>query len=706
MVADLSARLRFHCLVWGLALPVVLAGAPAASAQEPVPEEEVTVEAVKRAEEGRLLPDVSGTRIYAGKKATQAPLRKIPAVYNNNYRQAFSQLPGLLISEMNNHSVVNLNYRGIGDPHESQDLLTLKDGLPIGMDRVGYSTTYYVPPFESVERVELIRGGGALLYGPQPGPVLNYVTYDPPAQEGWRGSTSHTAGSFGTYSTFNRGSMAQGPWGALVYQYHSHSNGPRANEGFDLSGGSAKVTRRRGAESKWTLNVDAHESEAREPGRLTLAQYQADRRQVPRPGDRLEISRYAASLRNETGLSADTKISWIFYGNYYDRWSLRRTSNASTQNNLDRREVSAGGMEGRLRHDYQALGQTQTLTLGGTFYAADAPRTQDRSPTGRYPSELGNPIFDFDYRTIYGALFGENRVVLGKLSVVPGFRLDFLSQRVREKINAGKSSPLHSIDEFTAVPLLGLGIQYEIPGNSQLYANASQGYKPAQFDDLAPTGNNTLPATSLDEGKIWTYELGIRGNPFPGFQFDASLFRAVYENFFGTVTVGSNTQRQNVGKAIYQGADLAGEVKLTRILAPSAEPHLGTLGLYGNVSLLDAEFDEGPRAGREPAFAPSYLAKAGLIYRWRDRAKVALMGTFVEDHFWADDNGAGSTGLAAIPAYSVWDLTGEMNLVRDTLALFLGVNNLLDEAYFSRVRSDGIEPAAERSYYAGARMRF
>ncbi len=696
--------MRIHRWWWALMVAFALA-VPSAWGQESVPEEEVTVEAVKKQDKGPFFPDVQGTSIYAGKKATQTTLRNLPAIHNNNYRQAFSQLPGLLVSEMNNHSIVNINYRGIGDPHESQDVLTLKDGIPIGVDRLGYSTTYYVPPFESVDRVELIRGGGALLYGPQPGPVLNYVTYDTPTQEGWGGSTSHSFGSFGTYSTFNRGSFAQGPWGVLAYENHSHSNGPRANEGFSIDGGSAKVTHRN-ADSKWTLSVDAHESEAREPGRLTLVQYQLNPRQTPRPGDRLEISRYAASLKNETDLSPDTKMSWIFYGNTYDRRSLRRTSNTSTQNNLDRRESSAGGIESRVRHDYQAFGDTQTLTAGATFYAADAPRTQDRTPTGRYPSELGNPIFDFDYRTVYGALYGENRFLFGNWSVIPGFRLDLLNQRVKENFNTGKTSPLHNIDEFSAVPLVGLGVEYALPRSSELYANVSQGYKPAQFDDLAPTGNNTLPAASLEEGKTWTYELGARGNPLPWFQFDAGLFRTVYDNFFGTVTVGSNTRRQNVGTAVYQGADLAGEVNLTQLATPSETPRWGTLSLYGNVSLLDAEFDEGPSKGLEPAFAPAYMAKTGLVYRWTNRLKLALMGSFVEDHYWADNNQAGSTGLTAIPAYTVWDLTGEMDVVKNTFQVFAGINNLLDEGYFSRVRSDGIEPAVGRNYYAGAKLKF
>jgi len=693
-------------LFWGFAMGLILTGlAPFGWAEEgSLPVEEVTVEAVKEMDRGPLAPAVSGTSIYAGKKVTQVALGRIPTVYNNNYRQAFGQLPGLLVSEVNDHGIVNINYRGIGDPHESQDLLTLKDGLPIGMDRIGYSTSYYTPPMESVERIELIRGGGALLYGPQPGPVLNYVTYDPPQKEGWGVSTSHTFGSFGTYRTFQRGSISHGPWGLLAYQYHTHSNGPRANEGFDINGGNFKLAYHLDNGDRWLLGFDAHRSEAREPGRLTLAQYRSDRRQVPRPGDRLDVARYAAYLRYDGEPSDATKTSLVFYGNFFDRFSLRRTTNTSTQNNLDRRTAHVGGVEGRLRHDFAAFGQTHTMTLGGTFYANDAPRTQDRSAPGTYPSENGNPIFDFDYRTLYGALFGEIRWILGNLSIVPGFRLDLVGQRVKENFNKGKTSPLHNINEFSAVPLMGLGLEYAFVANSSLYANISQGYKPPQFDDLAPTGNNTLPATSLDPGKTWTFELGAKGHPINGWTFDLSLFRTIYDNFFGTVTVGSFTQRQNVGKAIYQGADLLAELDLIRLVFPQ-ETALGSLSLYGNVSLLDAEFDEGPLAGREPAYAPAYLAKAGLVYRKSDWVKLALMGTWVEDHYWADNNQAAGVGLTAIPSYGVWDLTAEFRPLRH-LKVVAGINNLTDEIYFSRVRSDGIEPALRRNYYAGLTLEW
>ncbi len=669
---------------------------------------EVVVTAKKDVMVSHFKSGVEGTKNYSGKKATSAALYNQPQIQNNNYREAFSQLPGLLVSEQNNHAHVNINYRGIGDPHESQDLLTLKDGLPIGMERYGYSTTYYTPPMEAVKEIELIRGGSALLYGPQPGPVLNYVTYMPPADKQFTADTQHVFGSDDFYSTYNQIGGTSGRAGYLGYFNHSQSDGQRNNEDFEINGGSLKLTLDADKDARWIWSLDIQEKESGEPGRLTLAQYQADRFQTIRPFDRLETDRYASSLTYERDFSENTLWTTTLYGSYFDRFSLRRTSNTSNLNNLDRREVTSGGIETRLRHDYQAFGEKHTFTGGALLYGADAPRTQDRSTT--YPSRDGNPIFDFDYQTTSGSFFGENQFNFGDLSIIPAFRLELLDMEVKENFNTGKTSPLHDIKFSSTVPLFGIGLKYALSSLHELYANASQGYKPPQFDTLAPTGNNTLPATDLDEGHTWTYETGLRGTPTPWMQYDASVFLTEYENYFGTVSVGGQTQNMNVGDVQYDGVDLSGEIDLVGLIDAARGPgakladQLGSFSLYGNASFLSAEFEGGPLTGKEPAYAPNYVVKAGIIWRFLEgKAKLALLGTFVEDHYWADNNLAGTTGLTAIPAYEVLDLTGEVR-VHENVNVVFGINNLTDEQYFSRVRSDGIEPAQGQTYYGGVKV--
>ena len=72
----------------------------------------------------------------------------------------------------------------------------------------------------------------------------------------------------------------------------------------------------------------------------------------------------------------------------------------------------------------------------------------------------------------------------------------------------------------------------------------------------------------------------------------------------------------------------------------------GRFSLFANLSLLDAEFTDGPRDGNTPSYAPNYLLKGGFIYRLQDRLKFALTGLWVDEHFWQDGNGAGSVGTA------------------------------------------------------------
>jgi Fe(3+) dicitrate transport protein len=57
----------------------------------------------------------------------------------------------------------------------------------------------------------------------------------------------------------------------------------------------------------------------------------------------------------------------------------------------------------------------------------------------------------------------------------------------------------------------------------------------------------------------------------------------------------------------------------------------------------------------------------------------------------------------------VWDLTAEAKVYRSSVgdvSVIAGINNLLDEDYYARIRSDGIDPAYRRNYYAGLSFTF
>ena len=675
---------------------LVVGLASAAAAEEEQTGKRRLEEVVVTAEEARpgpFLADVEGTKIYAGKKTTVTDLSELPEIQSNNYRQMCSQMPGLLIAEQTVPSHANINYRGIGDPHETNFLLALKDGIPIVSDWFGYSTLYYQPPAEDVERVELIRGGGSLLYGPQPGPVLNFVTYQPPTDTALTARTQHVFGSDGLYTTYNRLGGASGALGWRGSFTRRHADGARPNADYTVYSGNAKAALKANPASQWTFTMDAYESESGEAGRLSLSQYAANRDFTRTPSDRIWIERYVPSLSYEREMSDDTRLVSKGWAGYQDRFSRRQTGTAT---NLDRQEFTFGGWDTRLRHDWQAWGHEHTTTGGVVLYASDSPRSRKR---GSEPNATTGPTrFELDRRTLYGSLFTEQLLRFDRLSVVPAFRLELIDMKVEEVSNVEVTRNVLKDSSTDVVPLGALGLSYDVSEGHEWYGNAAQGYRPKQYDDLVnPTSNTQLTssASGLEESHTLTYETGFRGTPAPWLAYDTSLFLVDYRDYIETLTLsGGNTERSNSGRARFQGWEGALELRW------------GRWSLYNGLSLLEAEFLNGANEGRDPAYAPKYLVKTGVIYRWRDRAKVALMGHLVGDHYWQDSNAAGSVGVTKAAAYAVWDLTAEAALYKDVVKVVAGVNNLFDEDYYSRIRSDGIEPAARRTYYAGCSITF
>lgn len=660
----------------------------------------------------RLAPvTVENGKILEGKKVTVTESAATPPVVNNNLRQAFTQKPGLLVSEQNTPGHVNLNYRGIGDPHESEFVLTLKDGIPIVLDWFGYPTVYYGPALESIERIEFIRGGSALLYGPQPGPALNYVTHNPPRDTKFSASTQHTVGSNGLYSTYNQFGGTQGNVGYLGWFHHRHGDGPRAaNSDFNVFNGALKLVLDETDTVRWIVAFDGYESVSGESGRLTYAQYQADRNQSVRLNDRLWVKRYAMTVANERTLSDNTLLFVKGWGGYLDRFS-RRLSGAIF--NLDDQMFFSGGLDTRLQHDWRAWNNDHSLTGGFVFYAVNAPR--EREVTADPNATDGTAVFKLDRHTLYGSIFVENRFRFGALGVIPAARLEMIKMHAEEDFNTGLGGAPRALitDTFTAVvPLVGLGLTFDLPRNNQLYANISQGYRPPKYDDLVnPTSNTQLASPNVNEGNTWNFEFGVRGRPTTWFSYDTSLFRTDFDGLIESVGIGGgNLTRQNSGDARYQGWETSAEIELfglaQTVTRREARPRDHQLSVFVNASLLDAKFKAGANNGNVPAYAPDYILKSGVIYRFRDRVKVALTGTMVDNHFWQDSNTAGGVGINQIAAYSVWDLTAEAKLFRDNVTVFGGINNLFDEDYYSRVRSDGIEPALQRNFYAGIKIRF
>ncbi|MFN0068283.1 MAG: TonB-dependent receptor family protein [Limisphaerales bacterium] len=666
---------------------------------------------------------VEGTRIFAGKKATVLDLDALPEVQANNYRQALAFTPGLLYSEEAS-PLVSLGYRGVGEPHRMQFLQVLKDGIPIHADPFGYPEAYFTPPLDVVDRIEFLRGGAGLMYGPQPAGALNYVTYQPRRDREFSARTQHTFGSDSLYSTYNAVDGTVGRLGYLAYYNHRQAEGFRdANSDYQLDGGHFKLALDADQDSRWQLAFDAYEEGHGEPGGLTFASgpnaanYNESRDQTPRPYDRFQLRRYVPSIRYERDFSGDTLLSVAAWGGYYDRASWRQRGGgfgqrpsgpAADSNDIERQEFYNFGLEPRIRHEWSAWKGDHTLAAGVQYFHSRSPRTDRR---GAAPdAQDGVPFREAERVVNYGAAFAENRFVFGRWSVTPGLRIENLAQDLEQSnynpntgafINRGKN------DQLDVKPLVALAVARDLGQGLEAYGGVAQSYRPTVFtESLIVPPNGVVAPGDIEPSDSWTYEAGVRGRPTDWLLWDASLFLVDLDNKLGGTVAASNvTFLRTVGRSLNYGADLAVQADLVGAMAAwrgDAAPRSHAIELYANASLLEAEIDGGVADGRRPQYAPDYLVRAGVIWRWRDRVKLALLGTVVDDHFATDDENP----TRKIPAYSVWDFTVEAAAWRDVASVMTGINNLFDEDYYARIRSDGIDPAYRRSFYAGIRLSF
>ena len=574
-----------------------------------------------------FLPDVVGMNIYAGKKTSVMDFDSLPQINTDNYRQAFAKTPGLLTSELSNSSLLSLNYRGIGDPHESQNLMVLKNGIPFVLDPLGYPTVYFAPPFESLDRLDFISGGAALLFGAQPSGALNYITHQPDRSRLFGGSTQHILGSDNLYSTFTTLQGGDEKFGYILNYDHRSGDAFRSNNSdFQLDGIDLSAVYDIDENQRLTASFELYEADHGEPGGRSVADYETDRNENLVDNDRVRLDRIFGSVGYELG-SERAKWQTRAWASDVVRYSKRQTEQGFgtvTGNQLDINQHTyyTLGLDSRVLLDYDLAGEPSTFTLGLTAMNVRSPIFTERTNPGDLTSDRGaNARFDAERESNIVALFAENLFRFNRFTITPSVRLEYNEQSQDERLNVNK--PVATlIDESRSefVPLGGLAATFEATDTTEIYGNLSTAYKPPTYSDAFPAGGADTYSNNLEAGHVTNIEIGYRGNPTEWSSFDASLFHIDYDNRFGRV--GSNFQ--NVGRSVNRGLSLAGEIDFYDLVNGESDFDISWYTAY---QYLDAEFEGGPLKGKTPQYAPENMLRTGVIVQQKKEWKVAAMLT-------------------------------------------------------------------------------
>jgi len=553
----------------------------------------------------------------------------------------------------------NLDLRGFGVTADTNQVIIV-DGLRFSEADLG-GTRLAGIPIESVERIEVLRGSGAVLYGEgATGGVIIVTTKAGTGRQ--RGNTASVyagAGSFGLRDLRANATVAGGGFSLDVAGQKRDSDNHRDN--FRSETDAASVT---GQWSSDWLRLGArlaHDSlDTGLPGALTLAQFEANPRQTTTPNDKAHINNDRGSVFGEAQLG-----NWQLGADAGTRQKSLRSLNSGFPFDFD---IDANNYSLRARNE-ASLGGAKNLLVLGTDYAH-----WTRDVLGAFGSTATQTSRAFYVR--------DDVTLAGGTRVGAGIRTEKIDKE-NSSASTGLADRQHAWE---------IGLSQPLTAAMTLYGRVGRSYRLANVDEFSFTSPGVIlqPQTSRDAelGARWAYSSG---------KAEVRLYRSQLSNEIGfdpdapgPFGPGANI---NFDPTRRQGLELDTSHALTR-----------TVGLRINAAVREATFRSGPHAGRDVPLVP----RETLAVRadWTPAAGHRVTGGVN----WVSSQHPDFNNACTMPAYTTADVRYAYQWQQ--LELSLGVTNLFDKKYFTQAFTctagitGGIFPEPGRAVVAAARIKF
>jgi Fe(3+) dicitrate transport protein len=677
------------------------------------------------------LPDVRGTELFAGKKTESVNVESLPMNTSGDVsRQLFSRAPGANISETANSGFPSngIGFRGL-NPVQSVEMNVRQDGVNIVADLYGYPETYYTPPAEAVERLDLVRGSSSLQFGPQFGGVIDYVLRDGTPDSALTIKARETGGSFGTLNSYLSAEDGKDKWTYFAYGQYRHQNGWRPNSDVSQVSAAGKLTYHANDKLTLGLSYSLLRNQIHMPGGLDNEDFNQDARSSFRSRNWLASPWNILALNGAYDFSANTRLTSSLSFMASQRYLVWRNEDGGPEarddidpatNEFSPREVeweyfTNVTSETRLAHDYSVFGKSSTVATGVRLFGGELHR-QEGGP-GSTGSDfnmnlVGGPYeTDMKFGNFNAAAFAENEFRLSpRLTFTPGARVEFLHSTARGYTEDTVADPRSKNRTFV---LFGAGAAYHATASTDIYANATQAYRPIEYSFLTPFASLTRIDPNLKDPKGYNLDLGWRGSLGEALHFDVGAFELVYNDRIGLISgVDSTgtpfTERTNVANSKHYGVESYLSLSLTSLMHTATS--FGSVELWDALGYTRARYTNGEFDGNTVEFAPSVVNRAGVTYG-RGRGSVGVQWSYVSRQFTDANNTVASldADVGIVPAYNVIDLSAKWQLNR-TIGLDFGVNNVANLYYFTMRTTEypgpGIIPGIGRSIYLGARAGF
>lgn len=499
-----------------------------------------------------------------------------------NLSESLGRVPGLVIRNRQNYAQdLQISMRGYGAraTFGVRGVRLFVDGIPASApDGSGQAANF---PLGSADRIEVVRGPMAALYGASSGGALLLYTEDGQQPAQWR--TGLVAGSDGlwrlsTQATGQTGTAQDPGWSYALDLSGFATGGARPQSEADRSTANMKLSRQHEG-GRTVLVFNRHSSSALDPQGLSRLELDANPQQTTKSAldynTRKTVAQTQVGLAFEQALGNGHKLELMAYGGQrqvvqYQSITTGAQVPAGSSGGVIDLDRDYWGWNARWRHEGDWQGGRLSLSAG---LASDHQSDNRKGYENFIGSTLGvqgklrrdevnraqtlDPYVQAEWRT-------------QDLTLMGGVRQTRTEYESTDRYIVGSNLDDSGRKNYQAtLPVLGLRWQWS-PA-VQAFASIGKGYEIPTLNEVAyRSGGLSGFNTALNAARSTSAELGLRGRAdhirwsATGFDIRTDDEIVVQNN------TGGRTTFQNAGRTLRQGLELAGEWRSGPVTLTSA----------------------------------------------------------------------------------------------------------------------------------------
>ena len=609
--------------------------------------------------------------------------------------ELLGQEAGILTRSLyGNHGTgATVDIRGFGAA-STQNTLILLDGRRLN-DVDLSSVDFSIIPLQSIERIEITRNSGAVLYGDGAvGGAINIITRQP-EKTGTSTFVKAGAGNLDTQKLDAHVSHNTGPLAVFIGAHGVSSDGYRDNNELDEKSLNSDIRYTRG-NNQLFLKANWFDQELELPGvrnvnpDLGINQLKSDRRGTSTPRDYADQDGYSINpginYYRDDGTEAvidfgyRTKNQTAFFDDYFSDGAYA----SYLDSDLDTRSFTP-----RVSKPYQLLGKDAQTTVGIDYY--DSDYDSDRSLN----KSTGNqPIHRLHIDQESTAIYADSTVAATPdITVNLGARLQWVKTDATDRFDpaAPGANPVFDsqapdFDDSHRLHMLEAGIEKQFTPTTAAYIKWTRSARVATVDELFESRFDPATVTStrifspLDPQTSNGVDIGSSYNlDRVSFTANAYYMRLRDEIHYDPDPVAS--ENINLDPTKRYGLELSGTVDVN-----------DRLRLQGNYSYMRSKFRDGQYDGNTVPLVPENTATVSGIWKQSPATDFILTANYIDNKYF--DNDQSNTFGRKIPSYKTVDakishhykgyrMTAEVNNIFEEEAVDYGVSSIFSPGVYN-----------------------